>query len=188
MFVKENVHPTSTQSIIIQAIVSTTFLAELHNSNFLDSEYFKSMHFDNESYKAILKQSGIGNPAVMQFALYSYLVIPRELLSREEYEPISFLHKNIDNYIATIVEKETYSSYPRESTINSIKYCNHIRNAIAHSKTVYETEGNTSYVTFIDERKRDNCKCEIKLKTHYIGEILGRLSDALTFYFIETLK
>ena len=188
MIIKENVHPTSTQSLIIQAIVSTTFLAELQNSNFLDSEYFKNMHFDNESYKAILKQSGIGNPAVLQFALYSYLVIPKELLNREEYGPITFLHKNIDNYISTIIEKKTYSTYPKESSAKTIKYCNHIRNAIAHSRTVYETENNISYVTFIDERQRDKCKCEIKIKTQYVGEIIGRLSDALTFYFIETLN
>ena len=188
MMIKENVHPTSTQSLIIQAIVSTTFLAELQNSNFLDSEYFKNMHFDNESYKAILKQSGIGNPAVLQFSLYSYLVIPKELLNREEYEPITFLHKNIDNYISTIVEKETYSTYSKESSVKTIKYCNHIRNAIAHSRTMYEIENNISYVTFIDERQRDKCRCEIKMKTQYVGEIIGRLSDALTFYFIETLN
>ena len=53
-------------------------------------------------------------------------------------------------------------------------------------------ENNISYVTFIDERQNDKCKCKckckIKMKTHYVGEIIGRLSDALTFYFIETLN
>ena len=65
----ENAHPTGNQSLIVQAMASVSLLAELSNADFLNSEYFEKMHFDNESYKCILKQSGIGNPAVMHFAL-----------------------------------------------------------------------------------------------------------------------
>ena len=190
MVIKENVHPTGEQSIILQAIATTSFLSELHNSNFLNSDYFKSMNFENSSYKDILKQSGMGNPAVMHFALYAYLVMPKEILAREEYETGRHLYQNLNQYISTIVEGETYSTYPNEDSVNKIKikYCEHIRNAVAHAKSVFEIENNISYVTFIDERHRNGCKCEIKLKTQLVGEIIGRLSDILTVYFIEKLN
>ena len=188
MVIKENAHPTGDQSIIIQAIVTSTFLSELHNSNFLNSDYFKSMKFENSSYKEILKQSGIGNPAFMHFALYSYLVMPKEILTREEYETGRHLYRNLNQYISTIVEEGTYSTYPNEETVGKIKYCEHIRNAVAHAKSVFEVEDNIGYVTFIDVRHRDGCRCEIKLKTQLVGEIIARLSDILTVYFIEKLN
>lgn len=184
----ENAHPTGNQSLIVQAMASISLLVELSNANFLNSEYFEKMHFDNESYKGILKQSGIGNPAVMHFALYAYLVIPKEILKREGFYLSDGLYKGLNDYIATIVEKESYSTYPNENSLNTIPYCEHIRNAIAHSKSSFEVENGVSYVKFIDERYRDNCRCEIKLKTMNVGEIIARLSDILTVYLIETLK
>lgn len=188
MVIKENAHPTGNQSLIIQAIATTSFLSELHHCDFLNSDYFESMKFENSSYKEILKQSGMGNPAIMHFALYSYLVMPKEILDREEYETGRQLYRNLNQYISTIVEKETFSTYPKEDSINKIKYCEHIRNAVAHAKSFFEIEDKNCYVTFIDERHHDKSRCEIKLKTQFVGEIIARLSDILTVYFIEKLN
>ena len=188
MVIKENVHPTGNQSIILQALASISFLTELSKQDFLNSDCFRNMKFENNSYKDILEMSGIGNPAVMQFALYAYLVMPKEILSREEYETGKYLYRNLNQYISTIVEKETYSTYPGESSVKTIKYCEHMRNSVAHAKSIFDVEDGICYVTFIDERPRDGCRVEIKLKTQLVGEILARLSDILTVYFIEKLN
>lgn len=185
----KNSHPTGSQSLLIQGIVMSSFLNELLNADFLNSEYFEKMQFTNDTYKEILKQSGIGNPAVMHFVLYAYLVMPTEIWGREGFELADGLFKGLNQYISTIVEKGTYSTYPKEKTYSNISYCKHIRNAVAHAKSRFNEEEGVPYVTFIDKGIRDGieCECEIKLKTVNVGAIIDRLSDIMTVYLIETL-
>jgi len=187
MVIKKNVNLTGNQSIIIQAMSMGSLLAELENSKFINSEYFNEMHFDNESHKQIIKLSGIGNPATMHFMLYAYLVMPKEMLSREKYSKLVEEYELLNRYIATIVDKETFSTYPKEEHLSSIDYCYHLRNSIAHSKSLFEVEENVPYVTFYDERKSDNSECKIKMSTLVVGEVLNKLQEILNRYLINTL-
>jgi len=70
---------TENESIFLQALSTTSLLAELHNNKFLGSEYYKKLSFSNNSLKEILELSGIGNPATMQMFLYILLVVPKEI-------------------------------------------------------------------------------------------------------------
>ncbi len=187
MGIKKNVTLTDNQSIILQAMAMGSLLAELENSKFVNSEYFNKMHFDNESHKQIVKLSGIGNPATMHFMLYAYLVMPKEILPREKYSKLVEEYELLNRHIATIVEKETFSTYPKEERLGLIDYCYHLRNSIAHSKSLFEIEENVPYVTFYDERKNDNSECRIKIRTLVVGEVLNKLQEILNRYLINTL-
>ena len=187
MVIKKNVTLTGNQSIILQAMAMGSLLAELESSKFVKSDYFNKMHFDNESHKEILKLSGIGNPATMHFMLYAYLVMPKEMLPREKYEKLVEEYELLNRHIATIVEKETSSTYPKEENLSLIDHCCHMRNSIAHSKSLFEVEKNVPYVTFFDERKTDNSECKIKIRTLAVGEVLNKLQEILNRYFINTL-
>lgn len=187
MIKKKNVTLTGNQSILLQGMAMGSLIAELQNSKFINSDYFDKMHFDNESHKKIIRLSGIGNPATMHFMLYVYLVMPKEMLPRDRYSKLLKEYKELNIYIAMVVEKETFSTYPGEEYLNSIDYCHHLRNSIAHSKSIFEVKNNISYVTFIDERKNDNRECKIKIQTIMVGEILNKLQEILNRYFINAL-
>ena len=82
-----NLSITQEQSIFLQSLATTSLLAELSNSNFLESDCFNKLNFQNHFFKEILTQSGIGNPACMQIMLYSLLVIPKETLEKKKLYP-----------------------------------------------------------------------------------------------------
>ena len=83
-------------SLLLQCLASTSLLAELSNSNFMKSEYFNLLKFDNEGIKNILIESGIGNPAAMQMMLYALLIIPKETLSRSAYKLLELHIKRLN--------------------------------------------------------------------------------------------
>lgn len=76
---------TPEESLFLQSLATTSLLAELQNNNFINSEYFLNLKFDNNSFKQILLTSGIGNPACMQMMIYRLLIIPKEILTEEVY-------------------------------------------------------------------------------------------------------
>ena len=176
---------TEEESLFLQCLATTSFLGELSNAKFLDSDYFKNeLSFENKVCKQILVQSGLGNPATMQMMLYALLVIPREILTRTSYETLETYIKRINPLVYSLIEKEeTFSNYSGEIETKSINYFKHIRNAIAHSKCHYNTNENKNYVTFIDNTQDDLKQCHIKIECYKVGYILMELQRLLMAYY-----
>ena len=147
----------------------TALLYELHESNFLKSDFFKNNCFkenntNNSNFKKILNKHGIGNPATLQIFLYILLVMPKEILNDEQFQnELNEKMKNLDFSIE--------SSYPNENKENVNLY-KRIRNAVAHSRCFYTTENNINYVEFKDKLTDENkkvFKCKIKMEISQVG-------------------
>lgn len=185
---------TEQESIFCQALAMTSLLAELEKVDFLNSDYYKeNIFFDdmnNDNFKKILNESGIGNPATLQMFLYILLVMPKETLSNLNDVTINLWTNEFNAEIQsfTLVVNTTY---PNESNndLTSIDYYRHIRNAVSHSKCVYKIENGLSYVTFKDENPRDTTQnCEIKMLTRDVGIMFGKLHKQLMIYLNDQMK
>ena len=170
----------------MQCLATTALLAELDNAKFFQSQYFEKLTFGQEACKDILKLSGIGNPATMQMMLYALLVVPSELIFKKKInEPLDEFYENVNNFIKILVvsENSTYD-YKRDEKVTAINYVHHLRNSIAHSKVLFETENGKNYVTFIDQRpSNDKVFCSFKMETQKVGLILMELQKAIMEYY-----
>ena len=176
-------------SLFLQCLATSSLLAELANADFVKSDYFKDLKFGNEDCKNILVVSGVGNPATMQMMLYALLVIPKEVLSRIEFESLDSKMKEINTAIYVLIEKtETYSTYNGENNISDIDYLRHIRNAVAHSKCEYLSEEGKNFVVFIDADNRNSNVCSIKIECYKVGTILMELQGLIMDYYSKTYQ
>lgn len=168
-----NIEKIDICSIICQSLATTSLIAELYNSNFFDSEFYKEMPLANE-YKEIIRISGIGNPSMLQMMLYSLLVIPKEKLKLIADNALD----NINDEIEKLVENENnLSTY--KSDKKKVDYLRHIRNAVSHSNTKYFINNQICYVTFYDKDNRTNEKCSFNMKTENVGKLLEILQMLL---------
>jgi len=91
--------------LLIQSYFTTSFLVELSNNNFLQSDFYKSMKFEDKYVHQNLPSIGIGNRGCMLMCFYSLLVIPKQFLDQPEH--LSEF-KNLNNKIETfVVEKDS---------------------------------------------------------------------------------
>ena len=175
-------------SIMAQSLATTSLLAELENAKFLKSEYFENLHFEVQDFKDILIESKtIGNPASMQMMLYALLVIPYELLDRNDNEELS-KRMNIvnDAFFKVIEENDTYSTYVGEDIKSSIDYVRHIRNSVAHSRCEFNSMYGKNYVIFKDvfeDKQNRNYECAIKIECKKVGGVLEELQRVMLKYY-----
>lgn len=172
---------TAEESLLLQCLSTTALLGELSNANFLNSDYFEKLPFENESFKTIIKMSGLGNPATMQMMLYALLIVPKELLSRISYNKLETYVARINPQVCLLVEECTYSTYDNEDSKEKINYFRHIRNAVAHSKCNYNNENQKNYVEFTDNNTSK--QCSIKIECYKVGLILMELQKLIMEYY-----
>lgn len=178
---------TEKESLLLQCLATTSFMAELNNDNFLSSDYFEKMKFGNEDIKQILKQSGMGNPAALQMMLYALLVIPKEVLSSNDYHRLEAEMQSINSKIDQIVETESISYYEKDK--DKIDYLYHMRNAIAHSKCSYTRRNDRYFVTFNDKNiRKENERCYIVIECRKVGNILMDLQRLILKFYKSNHK
>ncbi|SHL31252.1 HEPN family nuclease [Flavobacterium saccharophilum] len=164
------------EDLIIQSYFTIAFLAELNNNNFLRSNAYKEMNFQDSYIKANLPSIGIGNHGTIIQTLYSILVLPKELISNKF--PKEFSDLNVFLKLNTVSAQTTYNA----DSIN-IDYLRHIRNSVAHGKVSFEND----LVVFNDINSRTNEICEIKITLQNFGLFIGELQK-IFLAFIEYLK
>ena len=169
------------ESLLLQCLATTSLLVELSNSHFFESKYFEELTFENESYKSILKRSGLGNPATMQMMLYALLTVPKEILSRTSYTKLEIYVARINPLVHSLIEDESFSTYDNEESKDKIDYFRHIRNAVAHSKCNFFSENQKNYVVFTDDNNSKNCL--IKIECYKVGIILMELQKLIIEYY-----
>ena len=176
-------------SLLLQCLATTSLLLELCKADFIKSEYFKLLKFENEGIKNILVQSGIGNPATMQMMLYALLIVPKETLSRLEYELLESYVKTLNPMVCSLAEVgSTRSTYKGESDSSEIDYLRHIRNALAHSKCEFLSEGGRNFVVFVDVNKDASETCSIKIECYKVEFILIELQKLIIDYYNKTYQ
>jgi len=163
-------------NLLIQSYFTTAFLAELNNDDFLKSEYFKSVIFEDNFVKQNMPKVGIDNQGTLLIFLYTMLVVPRQLLGQKFPNDFEKLNDTVDQ-----IKSDAKSTYAKDSI--KIDYIRHIRNAVAHARVAF-IPGES--VTFTDEnRAGDICAITIPLKK--AGLFITELQKVFMKY-IEFLK
>lgn len=161
---------TQEENLLIQAYMTTGFLAELNNNDFLNSDYYKDMNFQDKYIKDHLPTIGIDNRGSLIMFLYTMLVIPKELLTNLFSDDFN----NLNNIIEEI-ESESLSNY--NSDKNGIDYIRHIRNSIAHARVEF-----ISHKLVIFKDTNNNSECIIKIPLSKIGLFLTELQKIYCKY------
>ena len=167
---------TQEDNLLIQSYFTTSFLFELKNLNFLSSDYYKNVEFQDKYVQENLPTIGIDNQGTMLMVLYTMLVIPKQLIEHKFPDEFNNLNQVIDT-----VKSDANSTYSQDS--EQINYIRHIRNSVAHARVSFVP--NTE-VVFSDENNRgDNCTIIIPLEK--FGIFLTELQKVF-FKYIENLK
>lgn len=166
-------------SYFLQALATTALISALANNQYLKDDHFQILKFDNDSFKNIIKLSGIGNPATLQMFLYALLVAPYEM-NKEHKLNMEF--EKLNQYISKyIIDSQSNYSYD----INEINYIRHIRNSISHSKCNFFAENNNCFITFWDQDNShgNSYKCDFTIRTADVGKLLEKIQLIILTYF-----
>lgn len=182
---------TENESVFLQALSFITLITKLYNCDFLNSDYYKKLYYEgnDDFFKYVLDNSGLGNPATMQMFLYILLVMPREIFNKQYSEYKIKCREEINTLCAKLVESSTYSTYTGENNICDIDYYKHIRNAISHAECHYFKNANICFVKLCDVNIYDiSQKCYIVMTTEKMGEVLNKLVSQLIDFVNMKLK
>jgi len=163
-------------NLLIQSYFTVAFLAELSESSFLESDYYRNLEFKDSFVHKHLPDVGLGNRGCLLIMLYALLVVPKQLL--EDTFPDEF--QALDNRIDQLKERAE-SSY--NSDRDGINYLRHIRNAVAHAKVSFDEP---EAVRFRDENGRGS-EFEVVISLLNIGQVLTELQSIFMKY-VEKAK
>ncbi len=167
---------SQSDNLLIQSYLTISFLTELKNINFLDSEYYENAGFKDKFVKENFAKIGIDNQGSLLMFIYAMLVVPRQLLQQHFPTEFSGLNVTIGN-----IGSKANSTYSED--VNGIGYVRHIRNAVAHAKVSFEPNRT---VTFRDENNRGEI-CSIEIPLDKVGIFLTKL-QAIFIAYIEQVK
>lgn len=167
---------TQEDNLLIQSYFTTSFLMELRNMDFLNSDYYKKASFEDNYVQENLPTVGIDNQGALLMVFYAMLVIPKQLLEKSFPTEFKALNEKVDK-----LKSEATSTYKKDS--DGIDYIRHIRNAVAHVKVNFISD---TSVKFIDYNNRSE-KCEITIPLEKIGLLLTDLQKVF-FKYIITLQ
>lgn len=168
---------TPEEDLLIQSYITTAFLVELKNNDFLNSDYYKKMQFEDKFIKDNLNRIKIDNHGTLVIMMYTMLVIPKELIFRDFSTEVSELNKIVHK-----LKSESKSSYSYDS--KGIDYVKHIRNAVAHARVDFKLENSVTF-TDTDEKKKQECTITIPLDK--FGDFLTGLQSIFAKY-VESIK
>lgn len=167
---------TQENNLIIQSYMTVSFLLELKNLDFLNSNYYEHANFQDKFIKESLHEIKIDNQGFMLMALYAMLVIPKQLI--EHQFPDEFNNLNV---VVDTIKSDAQSTYKKDSV--NIDYIRRIRNAVAHAKVSFVPK---TEVVFLDENnKGEQCTITIPLAKF---DIFATALQKVFFKYIETLQ
>jgi hypothetical protein len=167
---------TQDDNLLIQTYMTTAFVLELKNNDFLNSEYYKNVQFQDEFVKKSFPTIGIDNQGMLLITLYTMLVIPKQLLSENYPTEFAELNNTIEN-----LKSNAESTYSSDNS--GIDFIRHIRNSVAHAKVEFSQ---TFSVTFKDENNKGEY-CNITIPLSKIGLFITELQKVFMKY-VESLK
>lgn len=179
------VNYTSEESMLLSTYFTTAFLAELHNNNFLESDYYKNMKFQDQFIKKTFPSIGIGNQGTALMTLYAMLILPKEALLNKYPSEFNNLNQTIDK-----IKTHSFSTYELDET--SINYHRHIRNSLAHFNVDFDNMSK-SFI-FVDKNTKNKGKpneiietFSVTIPVMNIGLMLTEL-QRIFFVYVESVK
>ena len=163
-------------NLIFQPYLIIELLFNLKKHNFIGSDYFKKMKY-NEDTRDLLKKAGIDNQGLIMLSLYALLVIPKEILEKKDYDPdFEKINKKISDYF-----QNTETNYGSDSP--NTNYTRHLRNALSHGRISFI--GN-SHIEFRDQKVVNEFKSEINIRD--VGLLINNLQQGIIGKYLEHLK
>lgn len=155
------------ENLLFQSYFTFALLTELTSANFLKSDYFKAMSFGSPWIKDELENIGIDNQGCALIALYTMLVVPRQLLNSKystEYDGIrGFLRTHTQN---------TTTTYKEDTP--DIDFLRHIRNSVAHARVEFRPD---DVIIFSDSNSSATKMFKTELPLKHLGKFLQRLQS-----------
>lgn len=167
---------SNNDNLLIQGYFTTALLAELKNANFLGSDHYKNMQFQDKFVQGNLPKVGIDNQGTVLMILYMLLVVPRQLLEKNFPAEFDSLNGEIER-----LANSTMSNYKNDA--QSVDHVRHLRNSVAHARVNFKQDGT---VTFHDEDGKDSV-WEATFPLSNIGHLLTAL-QAIFMAHVESVK
>lgn len=167
---------SNNDNLLIQSYFTTALLAELKNANFLDSDHYKNMQFQDRFVQGSLPEVGIDNQGTLLMFLYTLLVVPRQLI--ENKFPADFNNLNAEIERLANSKKSNY-----KTDAQSVDHVRHLRNSVAHARVNFKQDGT---VTFHDEDGRGSV-WEATISLSNIGHLITAL-QAIFMKYVESVK
>lgn len=155
--------------LLLQSSIMYALLAELHNDRFVTSDYFEKMNFSEPWFKTRLQKNGVGNKGFVMIALYSLLVLPKEVIPNTDENIREFVKEHARNITSTY-----------KSDIPNVDFIRHIRNAVAHANVAL---GPNDVIIFSDKNPRNSIeefKCELPIDK--LIDLLPKLQSIIFKY------
>ena len=124
---------SNNDNLLIQSYFTTALLAELTNAKFIESDYYKSVQFEDKFVQDNLPKVGIDNQGTLLMVLYTLLVVPRQIL--EKSFPIEL--EDLNSVVANLSISAT-STYTKDAHV--IDHVRHLRNAVAPASPLKQTK------------------------------------------------
>ena len=172
-------------SIMLQNLAIVKLLETLHKNDFINSEYFEKLEFDDIAYKNIFYEIGLNNTSTLLLTLFLLLNQLLEFKSKGENIQLD----DVDNLVRSRIVSIDFDGECLPKKFDFIKY---IRNSIAHYNTSFKTYNEMTLVTFGSEifikvdGKNNKQKRNIKIGM-YTNDV-GMILDYLYFKIIKHLN
>ena len=167
---------SNNDNLLIQSYFTTALLAELTNAKFIESDYYKSVQFEDKFVQDNLPKVGIDNQGTLLMVLYTLLVVPRQIL--EKSFPIEL--EDLNSVVANLSISAT-STYTKDAHV--IDHVRHLRNAVAHARVTFEAN---KTVTFRDEDGNGSV-WEATFSLSNMGLLLTKL-QLIFMKYVESVK
>lgn len=167
---------SNNDNLLIQSYFTTALLTELKNANFLDSDHYKNMQFQDKFVQGSLPEVGIDNQGTLLMVLYTLLVVPRQILEKNFPADFNSLNAEIER-----LANSTKSNYKNDA--QSVDHVRHLRNSVAHARANFKQDGT---VTFHDEDGRGSV-WEAIFTLSNIGHLITAL-QAIFMKYVENVK
>jgi hypothetical protein len=166
-----NMQLNQEDNLLIQSYLTSAFLLNLKQNDFLNSDYYKNRRIKDVTVDEYLPKINIDNQGALLMILYSMLVIPKQLLFNSFKNDFEKLNIKIKEIVLNVE-----SSYKNDKP--EIDFIRHIRNSVAHANVTFSQKES---VTFSD-RNRDEEKCSIIIPLIKMPFLLKELQQIFINY------
>lgn len=170
-------------AILMQNLSMVRLLDVLHKNNFVNSDYFDKLGFNDDAHKVVLKKVGINNTSTLLLMLFLLLNQVKKL----EEKGVKLNTIVLNNFIKTRVTSISSDVENLNFEFDCVKF---IRNSVSHCNTKFKHEKDYLEVFFTSNvhinipnvKKKVKRKITISLTGHDVGELIDLIYMVIAKY------
>ncbi len=153
-----------------RCLSSAALFIKLCESDYLNTEHYKNLEFDQPVLKPFIDEFGLNNPSIYQMILYTLLIVPKDILPAKYYYKMDQEYYYLNMTINRIVI-EQHSNFNYDKSVP--KHIFHIINSILKGRCQYITENKREYMIFEDYTPK--CYYFSKLKNKDVLNVIKKI-------------